>query len=152
MSGITWRPAGAPRLRSTPDELDRAGGDRAGHRGGRFLGTVQLANGLFPAVIALVGGRPALEGAITVGNLVSAVGWRSSRSARCRRSGWWGSAPPRPGRLRPGSRSCFQTPGRRLATGRPPRPRHGHWSCAGCAIGPIDGLTCRYRPVSCLAW
>ncbi|MEU9819405.1 ABC transporter ATP-binding protein [Pseudonocardia alni] len=39
-----------------------------------FLGTVQLANGLFLAVIALVGGLLALDGSITVGNLVSAVG------------------------------------------------------------------------------
>lgn len=39
-----------------------------------FLGTVQLANGLFLAVIALVGGRLALSGSISVGNLVSAVG------------------------------------------------------------------------------
>ena len=39
-----------------------------------FLGSVQLANGLFLALIALVGGRLAAEGDISVGGLVAAVG------------------------------------------------------------------------------
>ncbi|MBW0101280.1 ABC transporter ATP-binding protein [Pseudonocardia sp. KRD291] len=39
-----------------------------------FLGTVELANGLFLAVIAFVGGGLALSGSITVGGLVAAVG------------------------------------------------------------------------------
>jgi putative ABC transport system ATP-binding protein len=39
-----------------------------------FLGTVQLANGLFLALIALVGGQLAMSGSITVGGLVAAVG------------------------------------------------------------------------------
>ena len=39
-----------------------------------FLGTVQLANGLFLALIALVGGRLAAEGSLSIGGLVAAVG------------------------------------------------------------------------------
>ncbi|MDQ4117040.1 MAG: ABC transporter ATP-binding protein/permease [Actinomycetota bacterium] len=39
-----------------------------------FLGTVQLANGLFLALIALVGGHLAVNGSISVGGLVAAVG------------------------------------------------------------------------------
>lgn len=39
-----------------------------------FLGSVQLANGLFLALIALVGGRLAAGGEISVGGLVAAVG------------------------------------------------------------------------------
>ncbi|MDN5915568.1 MAG: ABC transporter ATP-binding protein/permease [Pseudonocardia sp.] len=39
-----------------------------------FLGSVQLANGLFLALIALVGGRLAVGGEISVGGLVAAVG------------------------------------------------------------------------------
>jgi putative ABC transport system ATP-binding protein len=39
-----------------------------------FLGAVQLANGLFLALIALVGGHLAVNGSISVGGLVAAVG------------------------------------------------------------------------------
>ncbi|RZT86016.1 putative ABC transport system ATP-binding protein [Pseudonocardia sediminis] len=39
-----------------------------------FLGTVQLANGLFLALIALVGGRLAADGELSIGGLVAAVG------------------------------------------------------------------------------
>ncbi|TCK22561.1 ABC transporter ATP-binding protein [Pseudonocardia endophytica] len=39
-----------------------------------FLGSVRLANGLFLALIALVGGRLAAEGDLSVGGLVAAVG------------------------------------------------------------------------------
>lgn len=38
------------------------------------LGTVQLANGLFLALIALVGGRLAADGQLSIGGLVAAVG------------------------------------------------------------------------------
>ncbi|MBW0101284.1 ABC transporter ATP-binding protein [Pseudonocardia sp. KRD291] len=39
-----------------------------------FLGSVQLGNGLFLALIALIGGRLAADGEISVGGLVAAVG------------------------------------------------------------------------------
>ncbi len=39
-----------------------------------FLGTVALANGLFLALIALVGGRLAADGELSIGGLVAAVG------------------------------------------------------------------------------
>ncbi|WP_308253338.1 ABC transporter ATP-binding protein [Pseudonocardia sp. ICBG601] len=39
-----------------------------------FLGSVQLVNGLFLALIALVGGRLAADGQLSIGGLVAAVG------------------------------------------------------------------------------
>ncbi|WP_093336874.1 ABC transporter transmembrane domain-containing protein [Pseudonocardia ammonioxydans] len=73
LNGIGARPAAVRRYR---DSSRQALGAtlRATRAEGGFLGTVQLANGLFLAVIALVGGRAAANGDITVGQLVSAVG------------------------------------------------------------------------------
>lgn len=47
---------------------------RAGRAQGWYQGAMLAANGLFLALIALVGGRLAAEGSISVGELVSAVG------------------------------------------------------------------------------
>ncbi|ANY09633.1 ABC transporter transmembrane domain-containing protein [Pseudonocardia sp. HH130630-07] len=73
LTGIGARPAAVRRYRAS--SRDALGATlRATRAEAGFLGTVQLANGLFLAVIALVGGRAAANGEITVGQLVSAVG------------------------------------------------------------------------------
>ncbi|OSY41842.1 putative ABC transport system ATP-binding protein [Pseudonocardia autotrophica] len=73
LTGIGARPAAVRRYRaSSQDAL--AATLRATRAEAGFLGAVQLTNGLFLAVIALVGGLAALNGSITVGQLVSAVG------------------------------------------------------------------------------
>ncbi|MEU6698271.1 ABC transporter ATP-binding protein [Pseudonocardia sp. NPDC046786] len=73
LTGIGARPAAVRRYRgSSRDAL--AATLRATRAEAGFLGAVQLTNGLFLAVIALVGGLSALNGSITVGQLVSAVG------------------------------------------------------------------------------
>ncbi|MEV1294827.1 ABC transporter ATP-binding protein [Pseudonocardia sp. NPDC049635] len=73
LTGLGARPAAVRRYRaSSRDAL--AATLRATRAEAGFLGVVQLANGLFLAVIALVGGLAALNGSITVGQLVSAVG------------------------------------------------------------------------------
>ncbi|MEQ3550035.1 ABC transporter ATP-binding protein [Pseudonocardia nematodicida] len=73
LTGIGARPAAVNRYRAS--SRDALGATlRATRAEAGFLGSVQLANGLFLAVIALVGGRAAANGDISVGQLVSAVG------------------------------------------------------------------------------
>ncbi|WP_075296162.1 MULTISPECIES: ABC transporter ATP-binding protein [unclassified Pseudonocardia] len=73
LNGIGARPAAVRRYRVR--SRDALGATlRATRAEAGFLGSVQLANGLFLAVIALVGGMLAANGSITVGGLVSAVG------------------------------------------------------------------------------
>ncbi|MFP5068214.1 ATP-binding cassette domain-containing protein [Pseudonocardia nantongensis] len=73
LNGIGARPAAVRRYRvSSRDALGAT--LRATRAEAGFLGSVQLTNGLFLALIALVGGTLAANGSITVGGLVSAVG------------------------------------------------------------------------------
>ncbi|GAA4983153.1 ABC transporter ATP-binding protein [Pseudonocardia tropica] len=118
-----------------------------------FLGTVQLANGLFLAVIALVGGLLALDGSITVGNLVSAVGLAQflvgplqtlgiagARLAQARASAGRIaeilSAPPAvgPGRDGRGADPTTADPGADPTAGR------AALAVTGLRHGPLDGL------------
>ncbi|MCW0216021.1 MAG: ABC transporter ATP-binding protein/permease [Pseudonocardia sp.] len=73
LKGIGAEPAAVRRYTATSrDALGatlRATGAQA-----RYSGSVLAVNGLFLALVALVGGRLAAEGSITVGGLVSAVG------------------------------------------------------------------------------
>lgn len=73
LNGIGGRAAAVLRYRDS-SRVALGATLRATRAEGGFLGTVALANGLFLAVIALVGGRAAANGDITVGQLVSAVG------------------------------------------------------------------------------
>lgn len=73
LNGIGGRAAAVRRYRDS-SRVALGATLRATRAEGGFLGTVALANGLFLAVIALVGGRAAANGDITVGQLVSAVG------------------------------------------------------------------------------
>ncbi len=98
LKGLRAEPAAIRRYtRASADSLTatlRATGSQAW-----FSGTVLIVNGVFLAVIALVGGRLAATGGITVGQLVTAVGlaqflvdplqelgWVNERLARARAS------------------------------------------------------------------
>lgn len=98
LKGIGAEPAAVRRYIGTSrDALQatlRATGAQA-----RYQGTVLALNGLFLALVALVGGRLAADGAITIGGLVAAVGlalflegplqtlgWVSGRFAQARAS------------------------------------------------------------------
>ncbi|MBC3192705.1 ABC transporter ATP-binding protein [Pseudonocardia sp. C8] len=107
-----------------------------------FLGTVQLANGLFLAVIALVGGRLALEGAITVGNLVSAVGLAQFLVGPLQTVGMVGA---RAAQARASAARIAELLSAPRAVGpgngtRPPRSAPRALELRGLRHGPIDGL------------
>ncbi|MGI5131978.1 ABC transporter ATP-binding protein [Pseudonocardia sp. CA-107938] len=73
LKGIGAEPVAVRRYRRT--SRDALGATlRATRAQARFDGAVLAINGLFLALIALVGGRMAAEGTISVGELVSAVG------------------------------------------------------------------------------
>jgi putative ABC transport system ATP-binding protein len=140
LKGIGAEPAAVRRYVGTSQEALgatlRATGTQAWYQG-----AVLAANGVFLAVIALVGGRLAAEGAISVGGLVSAVGLAQFLGGPLQTFGWVN------GRLAQGRASAA-----RIAEvlSAPPAVRDGDRSLPpsvtgvvrlrGLGHGPLDGL------------
>jgi putative ABC transport system ATP-binding protein len=106
-----------------------------------YQGAVLAANGLFLAVIALVGGRLAAEGVISVGELVSAVGLAQFLSSPLLSFGWVN------GRFAQGRASAariaevLSAPPAVGAGGRSlPSTVSGAVQLRGLGHGPLDGL------------
>jgi putative ABC transport system ATP-binding protein len=106
-----------------------------------YQGAVLAANGLFLAVIALVGGRLAADGAISVGELVSAVGLAQFLSSPLQAFGWVN------GRLAQGRASAariaevLSAPPAVGAGGRSlPSTVSGAVQLRGLGHGPLGGL------------
>lgn len=73
LKGIGAEPAAVRRYIGTSQDALRATLRATGAQA-RYQGTVLAINGLFLALVALIGGRLAADGAITIGGLVAAVG------------------------------------------------------------------------------
>jgi putative ABC transport system ATP-binding protein len=106
-----------------------------------YQGAVLAANGLFLAVIALVGGRLAADGVISVGELVSAVGLAQFLSSPLLSFGWVN------GRFAQGRASAariaevLSAPPAVGAGGRSlPSTVSGAVQLRGLGHGPLDGL------------
>lgn len=114
---------------------------RAARAQGWNEGATLAANGLFLALIALVGGRLAAAGSISVGELVSAVGLAQfllgPLSVLGRMSGSYAQARPSADRI---AEILAAPPSVPDGTGEPTEPVRGELRLRGVRHGPLRGL------------
>ena len=146
--------ASTPASRATARASRAVAGRHAGRRAGR--GGVRGRRGARRAAwrsprVALVGGRLAAQGDISIGELIAAVGVTQFLVGPLVRLAWVGGCSPGPARPRSGWPGARRAARGRRAGRRPPRRSgpSGARPCAGSRHGPLAGSisTCRGRRV-----
>ncbi|RZQ64702.1 ABC transporter ATP-binding protein [Amycolatopsis suaedae] len=140
LKGIGAEPAAVRRYRTTSQDSLRAT-LRAARAHAWHDGAVLALTGLFIAVVALVGGNLAMNGQITIGNLVTAVGLAQFLLGPLRVLGWANGdlAQARASAARVATVLAAE-PAVASGTGRPARPVASSLAVSGLRHGTLDGV------------
>lgn len=146
LKGVGAEVAARDRYRDV-SRLSLAATLRAARAQAWYKGAVLAANGLFLALVALVGGRLAVQGGITVGELVAAVGLAQYLIGPLKVFGWFSE------RLAQGRASADRIaavlsapPAVTAGTGTLPDPIRGEVRLRGVREGTLAGLDLTVRP------